>query len=97
MSKKIDTNLLLDAALELSEIHGYRQVTRDQIAALARVSTGAVTNGLGTMDQMRKTVVRHAVRTGRDRIIAQAITLGDPYVNRKLNPEDRIRVLQSVL
>ena len=88
---------LLTAAVELAEKHGYKHITRDQISERAGCSTGSVSNGLGTMAQMRKTVVRHAVRTGNQRIIAQAIVEQEPYVLKKVMVEDRLAALKSVL
>jgi AcrR family transcriptional regulator len=97
MNTKITSkDSLLDAALFLAEKFGYQRVTREQIALHADVATGTVTNYLGTMKQLRRTLVRHAVRTGNRRVIAQAVVAQDPYVMRRLTVNERIDVLRSV-
>ena len=86
---------LLEVAITLSEKHGYDKITRDQISAAGGVSTGTVTNTLGTMKQMRRKIIRHATRTGNNVIIAQAIVNREPYAS-KLSPEARQAALMSV-
>ncbi len=95
MSKNKRNPLVLKAALELSEIIGYRHVTRDQIADKAGVATGTVSLHLGTMIQLRRTVVRHAIKQGIKKIIAQAIVADDPHI-KKLTDEERRTALMAV-
>lgn len=87
---------ILQVAVDLAAKFGYRKVTRDQIALEAGVATGTVTNKLGTMKQLRRAVVRHAVRTGNHRVVAEAIVYQDPYVMKKLSVNERINVLRAV-
>ncbi len=95
MSKSKKNPLVLKAALELAESVGYNHVTRDQIADRAGVATGTVSLYMGTMCQLRRTVIRHALKEGRHRIIAQAIIADDPHV-KKLTDEERRIALMAV-
>lgn len=83
------------AAIELAEEHGYRDVTREQIATEAGVATGSVNLYFGTMHKLRKTIVRHAMRTGNQLIIAQAILAKDAMAEN-LTKEQRVEALTAV-
>ncbi len=97
MSKKISTkSLLLDKAMQIANEVGYRGVTRDEIAKRAKVAQGSVNNHLGTIAQIRKMIVRRAVKEGNAAIIAEACVYGEPYVQRHLSREERMRYLSEV-
>jgi len=87
---------LLETAILLAEEYGYMKITRDQIALQSGASTGTVSNKLGSMSQMRKKLVSHAVRTKNHRIIAQAIAMQDPYVMRRMTFDERVESLRAV-
>lgn len=70
---------LLRVAVELSRRHGYNKITRDAIAAEAGVSMGLVTLYLGTMANLRRDIMRAAVRDGIVEIVAQGIAAGDEH------------------
>lgn len=74
--------LILRAAVEVAREHGYLRMTREQIADRAGVSTGLVTWYCGAMDQLRKTVMQHAVADGDLTIIGQGLAGGDPIAKR---------------
>ena len=95
MSKINKKPQLTEIALELAEINGYRNVTRDQIAERAGVATGTVSLHLGTMNQLRRTIIRHALKEGKNRIIAEAIIACDPHIKR-LTKEERHAALTAV-
>lgn len=92
--RKIDGAALLEAAIELSHEYGYSNVTREQIATKAGVATGSVNLYFGTMHKLRKTIVRHAIRTNNQRIVAQAILAGDGLID-KLDSKDRLAALTA--
>ena len=92
---KFSKHDLLMVAIELAEKHGYREVTRDVIAGVSGASMGTVTNYLGTMQQLRRAIVRHAVRTENLSIVAQAVALRDPLV-KKIDPDLKARALSSL-
>lgn len=88
---------LLAVAVSLAEKHGYDKITREQISTEAKVSPGTVSNVLGTMAQMRKDVVRHAVRTNNLIIQAQAIINKEPYALRKMSKGAKAHALNSII
>jgi len=92
-SKKYD---LLCIALKLARKHGYREVTREMIANSAGSAEGTVSFQLGTMKQMRRVIVRHAIRTNDNKIIAQAILAGDPLVKNLSDSKRRTALLAVV-
>lgn len=53
---------ILSAAMKLAVKRGYQNVTRDEIAAAAGVSAGLVNKYFSTMPQLRRDVMRAAVR-----------------------------------
>jgi AcrR family transcriptional regulator len=71
---------ILDAALELASSDHYRSITRDQIATRAGTATGNVNRLFGTIAELRRELVKHAIQHDNLKIIAQAITVNDPIV-----------------
>lgn len=81
---------ILDVAGRLALEHGYRNVTRDMIAAAAGVASGTVSNyggerftngGVPTgsaMARIRHALMRRAVETGDLPIVAQGLANRDP-------------------
>lgn len=70
--------LLVDAALTAATKHGYRRMTRENIAAHADVSPGLVSLYLGTMTKLRRTVMREAIKRGLASIVAEGLAERDP-------------------
>lgn len=68
---------ILDAAVQLAKKQGYSNISRQQIAELAGVSTGLVTKYFGTMPQMRRAIMRSAITRGIPEIVAQGMAAGD--------------------
>ena len=94
MAKSKKQAILL-VAVHLAKRDGYTVVTRDEIAETAGVAMGTVTNHLGTMTQIRRAVVRYAIRTEVMQIILQALVMKDPLI-RKLDPDLKKRALASL-
>ena len=87
---------ILSAAIQLAESEGLNEMNRDQVAAVAKCSTGLVNLYFGTMKQLRRAVIGEAVRTKNLNVIAQALVLGDPRAKRA--PDELKReALASVL
>jgi AcrR family transcriptional regulator len=82
LSPSIRTDQLLDAALALATTHGWASLTRDAIAAAADVSGGLVTQRLGTMDQIRRSVMRRAVQRRVVRVVAEGLVARDPRAGK---------------
>lgn len=86
---------ILTAAITCARMKGYQHMTREEIAAAAECSTGLVTKHLGTMIQLRRSVMRAAVKEGVLEIVAQGLASRDPHA-RKAPDELKTRALQSI-
>lgn len=67
---------ILDAAVELSVTHGYFQVTREQVAEAAGVSSSLVSQYY-SMSELREAIMETAVTREIPEIIAQGIINGN--------------------
>lgn len=95
MKPKERTAQLLDVAIDLAAQHGLSNVRRDQIAEAAGVSQGIVTLRLGEMPEMRRAVMRQAVKRGILSIIAEGLVNGDKHAT-KADPDLKQRALASL-
>lgn len=80
---------ILEAALTLAKLHGYRALTRDTVASAAGVSPGLVTRYYYHMDLLRSEVVSEAVRLGLPNIVAEGLVSGEPAA---LNAPESVRL-----
>jgi len=69
---------ILNAALKLAESEGFTNITRDGIAAAARVACGLVNYHYKTMDDLRDAMMRQAVSKSLLTVLAQGIVYGHP-------------------
>jgi len=76
---------VLKAAVTLAKRVGYRNIQQLEVAKLAQCSAGSVTNAFGTLTNLKREVMRYAVREGIVEIIAQGLADGNPYA-RKAEP-----------
>lgn len=76
------TRDLLAVALELAAASGWRTLTRDAVAAAAGVSGGLVTQRLGTMDALRRSVMRKAVADRCVAVVAEGLVAGDKHARK---------------
>lgn len=79
LSPEARGGLLLDVAIELAKAHGLARITREQIATQAEVSPGLVSARLGTMEAMRRTIMRNAITREILPIIAEGIATRDRF------------------
>ena len=86
---------LLAVAVLLAKQEHYQLVSREDIAEKAGVSAALVTKCFGTMPQLRRDIIRAAIRNDVREVVAQAIASGDPRA-RKLPEKEKARAL-SVL
>lgn len=71
---------LLDSALKLASEHGYKNVTRKMIAEDCDCTEGNVSRALGaTMPQIKRDIMRHAVKNENLTVIAQGIVDKDTH------------------
>lgn len=85
---------ILAAAIVVAERHGYHRFTLQQVADEAKVDKTLPIHYFGTMVQLRRKVMRAAIKQQVLAVIAQGITLRDPHA-QKAPAELRARALQS--
>lgn len=68
---------ILDAAVAVAEVNGYQSMTRHAVATRAGVAPGLVSAYWGTMTQLRRAVMRRAIKLEKTVIIAQGLACGD--------------------
>lgn len=83
---KIQRERILAAALHLSQIGNYATITREQITIYAQCSPGLLNHYYSTMAQLRRDVMRAAVRLRIGAIVAQGLVAKDPIALKA--PED---------
>lgn len=75
MSDKVENRnrAVLEAAVRMAGLSGYRNFTREQVAREAGVAVGSVNNAFGTMDALRDAVMATAVDRCLGPIVLQGI------------------------
>lgn len=83
MNKRLEPKLraenILDAALIVARTDGFRNMTRDTVAARAGCSPGLVSYYFSTMPQLRRSVMRAAISRRVVEVVAEGIALKDKY------------------
>lgn len=95
-SPKVRHASILDAALRMSRLHGYQHVTRADIAGAAECSEALVSSYFGTMVQVRRSVVRAAIKQRDLAIVAQALAAKDLHA-QKVPIELRVEALATLV
>lgn len=80
---------LLSTAMQLANLHGFSNVTRDGIANKAEVACGLVTYYFKGMNKMRAAMVERAIETENLKVLGQAIAARHPLA---LNAPEALRV-----
>lgn len=88
-------NEILSAAICLADAHGYDKITRSQVAKLAQCAAASVSKYFGTMNQFRRTIIRHAIKNECLRIIAQGLINNDKHA-LKASEELKQRAIKSI-
>lgn len=76
---------ILAAAIEEAKAEGYQWITRDRVAARAGLSNGMVNRHFSTMVQLKRAVMREAVRLEILPLVAQGLADGNQHA--KAAPE----------
>ena len=71
---------LLDVAVALASKGGLANLTREKIALQANVSPGLVSHRLGTMENLRRSVMRQAVVREDMKLLAEGLVARNPIV-----------------
>jgi AcrR family transcriptional regulator len=95
LKPEIRRDQILAAALVLAERDGYHNITRDAIAERASCSTGLVTRYFSTMLQLKRAVMRAAVKQEIVRVVAQGMVDKNQYAMRA-PPALRERALATI-
>lgn len=86
---------ILDAAVGMAKDVGFQKITRDGVAIRAGVAMGLVTRYFGTMCQLRRAVMRSAVKNEVISVIAEGLAVGDPHA-KKAGSELKARVISFI-
>ncbi|MCH9712703.1 MAG: TetR/AcrR family transcriptional regulator [Proteobacteria bacterium] len=70
---------ILDCAIVVAMDKGYNKVTRDEVAEAAGVSMGLITHYFETMNQLKRDIMRAAVKRGIPEIVAQGLVNKDRH------------------
>lgn len=73
---------LLSVAMQLANLHGFGNVTRNMIADRAEVATGTVSYHFKGMRKLESAMVERAIETENLRILGQAISRKHPLANK---------------
>ena len=82
----------MKAAMSVADDIGYVQMRRADISTEAEVSEALVSRYFGTMKQMRKAVMRHAIRHGYHSVVAQGLAIRDPHA---MKADDEVKRLAA--
>lgn len=73
---------IMRAALTLSEKYGYKNIKRGEIAAKAKCSPALVSSHFGNMEELRKAIMKCAIKQGRHKIVLQGLATNDPIAKK---------------
>lgn len=86
---------LLSVAVSVAEVRGWRTMTRDCIAVAAGVSPALISARLGTMEALRRSVMRAAVKHRVVAVVAEGLSIGDAQAQKA--PDDLKRLAAEYL
>lgn len=86
---------ILRAALKVAPEKGYNRITRDDIAKEANIPPTLIPYHMGTMTELRRHIMREAIRIECLPVIAQGLALRDRHA-LKAPEELRRRAIQSL-
>ena len=73
---------ILQHAVEAAQAHGYRHITREDIARRAGVTVNLISHYFGTMPKLKRAVMREAIRRGDVTVLAQGLAAKDPHAQK---------------
>lgn len=96
LKPEVRKDAILDAAVQLALDTGLRNVRLIPVAERAGVTNGLVSHYFGTVKQLHRAVVRHAIHREILPIVAQALAAGDSDA-RKAPDDVKSRALASLM
>jgi len=95
LSKDVRKDHILRTALVAAKEVGYTSVTRNILSARAKVSPGLITHYFGTMEQLKRAVMRAAISLEVLEVIAQGLSMGDKNA-QKASDELKARAAKTL-
>jgi AcrR family transcriptional regulator len=86
---------LLEVAIHLAKEVGYSHITRNEVARRAGVAYGLVTLYFKTIENLKRLVVKEAIKREIVQILAQALARKET-LTRKLNPDLLEKVIRHL-
>lgn len=84
---------IMDVAIKQAQRDGYLSLTRHELATGAQCAPSLVSRYWGTMEQLKRAVMREAVKRDNLEIIAQGLASRDS-IAKKAKPEIRQQALE---
>lgn len=94
-SRVIRTDHILGVAMDVSERDGFTKLSRATVAEDCGISESLIAYHFGTMLEFRRTIMRHAIKHERLRIIAEGLAVRDIHAV-KAPDELKARALASL-
>lgn len=69
---------ILSVAMQLANLHGFGNITRDMIANRAEIAAGSVSYHFKSMRKLEAAMVERAIETSNMRILGQALAKRHP-------------------
>lgn len=69
---------ILNAAIRLAQVKGYRHVTREEVAEAAGCAESTISYHFDTMSAFRDAIVSHAIETEALGVVADALSARSP-------------------
>lgn len=87
---------ILEQAVQLAKEKGLRKFSREELAKLANVGASTISFHFENMDELRREIVRHAVRNEIIPILADARSERATYGVLRLSPELKEKVAAHI-
>ena len=95
LEPKVRREQILAAAVTLAAKVGYKNITREAITDRAGCSPRLLNYYYSTMDQLKRDVMRHAIKERVLAIVAQGLTAKDPHAMKA--PDDLKKLAAATL
>lgn len=88
---------IIFAAIEMAMLNsGYKSITRDGVAVLAKCSMGLINHYFGTVEELREEVIKRAIALELPSLIAEAI-LDRSSLVEEINDDLRAKAATYIL
>jgi len=77
--------MILQVGCDLAEKTHYNNITRKTLARRCGTATGNISRIMGSMDELKRDVIKYALANDREVVIAQAIMSKHPAISHLSN------------